>query len=233
MVQLTLNGKGDVKKVKIDKAVVDPAGSRGAGGPARRRVQRRTAEGQRPYRGRDAEADRRPGAARRDETAVLSRLGSLAAPATRAGAHTRGCIAAGVSRHSGNCRRRKPPMEMQGERRIPAPRQMVWERLNDPETLKQCIPGCESDREGLRHRIHRQGRRQGRAGQGELFRQGHAVRPRSARRLHDQRRGHRRGRRLRQGRRQGRARGGGRRDRAALRACRRRSAASWRRSARA
>ena len=35
-------------------------------------------------------------------------------------------------------------MEMQGERRIPAPRQIVWERLNDPETLKQCIPGCES-----------------------------------------------------------------------------------------
>jgi uncharacterized protein len=35
-------------------------------------------------------------------------------------------------------------MEMQGERRIPAPRQLVWERLNDPETLKQCIPGCEA-----------------------------------------------------------------------------------------
>src|SRR6266568_786568 len=35
-------------------------------------------------------------------------------------------------------------MEMTGERRIPAPRQTVWERLNDPETLKACIPGCES-----------------------------------------------------------------------------------------
>src|SRR5207245_1451744 len=35
-------------------------------------------------------------------------------------------------------------MEMTGERRIPAPRQLVWERLNDPETLKQCIPGCET-----------------------------------------------------------------------------------------
>ena len=35
-------------------------------------------------------------------------------------------------------------MEMQGERRIPAPRQAVWEKLNDPEALKQCIPGCES-----------------------------------------------------------------------------------------
>ena len=35
-------------------------------------------------------------------------------------------------------------MEMHGERRIPAPRQAVWERLNDPETLKICIPGCET-----------------------------------------------------------------------------------------
>ena len=35
-------------------------------------------------------------------------------------------------------------MEMSGERRIPAPRQEVWERLNDPETLKECIPGCQS-----------------------------------------------------------------------------------------
>jgi len=35
-------------------------------------------------------------------------------------------------------------MEMQGEFRIPAPRQLVWERLNDPETLKACIPGCQS-----------------------------------------------------------------------------------------
>ncbi|MFQ6022164.1 MAG: carbon monoxide dehydrogenase subunit G [Acidiferrobacterales bacterium] len=35
-------------------------------------------------------------------------------------------------------------MDMTGEFRIPAPRQQVWEALNDPETLKQCIPGCES-----------------------------------------------------------------------------------------
>ena len=34
-------------------------------------------------------------------------------------------------------------MEMTGEYRIPAPRQVVWERLNDPETLKACIPGCQ------------------------------------------------------------------------------------------
>ncbi|MBV8914696.1 MAG: carbon monoxide dehydrogenase subunit G [Acetobacteraceae bacterium] len=35
-------------------------------------------------------------------------------------------------------------MDMTGERRIPAPRQTVWEALNDPAMLRQCIPGCES-----------------------------------------------------------------------------------------
>ena len=34
-------------------------------------------------------------------------------------------------------------MEMTGEFRIPAPRETVWQALNDPEILKQCIPGCE------------------------------------------------------------------------------------------
>ena len=35
-------------------------------------------------------------------------------------------------------------MEMTGEFRIPAPRQRVWEGLNDPGVLKQCIPGCQA-----------------------------------------------------------------------------------------
>jgi uncharacterized protein len=34
-------------------------------------------------------------------------------------------------------------MDMAGEYRIPAPRQRVWEALNDPEILRQAIPGCE------------------------------------------------------------------------------------------
>ena len=34
-------------------------------------------------------------------------------------------------------------MEMHGERRIPAPRDEVWARLNDAETLKTSIPGCQ------------------------------------------------------------------------------------------
>ncbi len=35
-------------------------------------------------------------------------------------------------------------MDMSGERRIAAPRQAVWNALNDTEILKSCIPGCES-----------------------------------------------------------------------------------------
>jgi hypothetical protein len=33
-------------------------------------------------------------------------------------------------------------MDMTGERRIAAPRQLVWDALNDPEVLKASIPGC-------------------------------------------------------------------------------------------
>lgn len=35
-------------------------------------------------------------------------------------------------------------MDMTGERRIPAPRQTVWEALNNTDVLKASIPGCES-----------------------------------------------------------------------------------------
>jgi len=35
-------------------------------------------------------------------------------------------------------------MDLTGEYRIPAPREAVWKALNDPEILKQAIPGCES-----------------------------------------------------------------------------------------
>ena len=35
-------------------------------------------------------------------------------------------------------------MELNGEYRIPAPRERVWSMLNDPAVLKECIPGCES-----------------------------------------------------------------------------------------
>ncbi|MGA3398366.1 MAG: SRPBCC domain-containing protein [Acetobacteraceae bacterium] len=35
-------------------------------------------------------------------------------------------------------------MDMTGERRIPAPRQVVWNALNDPDVLRVTLPGCES-----------------------------------------------------------------------------------------
>lgn len=35
-------------------------------------------------------------------------------------------------------------MQMNGQQRISATRQQVWEALNDPEVLKRCIPGCQS-----------------------------------------------------------------------------------------
>ena len=35
-------------------------------------------------------------------------------------------------------------MDMNGEYRIAAPREKVWAGLNDPETLRASIPGCQS-----------------------------------------------------------------------------------------
>jgi len=35
-------------------------------------------------------------------------------------------------------------MDMSGERRIDAPRERVWDALNNPETLRTSIPGCET-----------------------------------------------------------------------------------------
>jgi len=35
-------------------------------------------------------------------------------------------------------------MDMTGERRIPARREVVWRALNDPEVLRACIPGCQA-----------------------------------------------------------------------------------------
>ena len=35
-------------------------------------------------------------------------------------------------------------MEMTGEQMIPASQEETWSALNDPEVLRQCVPGCES-----------------------------------------------------------------------------------------
>ncbi|GAA4322361.1 carbon monoxide dehydrogenase subunit G [Pigmentiphaga soli] len=40
-------------------------------------------------------------------------------------------------------------MKITGERVLAVPVQRVWDKLFDPETLKRCIPGCESvEKEG-------------------------------------------------------------------------------------
>jgi carbon monoxide dehydrogenase subunit G len=35
-------------------------------------------------------------------------------------------------------------MTMKGEVALPADKQTVWAKLNDPEVLKACIPGCQT-----------------------------------------------------------------------------------------
>ncbi len=35
-------------------------------------------------------------------------------------------------------------MTMKGEIALPADRQTVWTKLNDPDVLKACIPGCQT-----------------------------------------------------------------------------------------
>jgi len=35
-------------------------------------------------------------------------------------------------------------MQITGSQTLAAPRQKVWNALNDPDVLKQCLPGCES-----------------------------------------------------------------------------------------
>lgn len=45
-------------------------------------------------------------------------------------------------------------MTMTGEIQLAAPKEEVWKKLNDPEVLKTCIPGCEelekTDDQGFR-----------------------------------------------------------------------------------
>lgn len=45
-------------------------------------------------------------------------------------------------------------MELQGSVTIPATPQQVWQALNDPETLRQCIPGCEEVRQISPEEMH-------------------------------------------------------------------------------
>ena len=45
-------------------------------------------------------------------------------------------------------------MELQGSVTIDAPQERVWQALNDPEVLRQCIPGCEEVRQIAPDEMH-------------------------------------------------------------------------------
>jgi carbon monoxide dehydrogenase subunit G len=45
-------------------------------------------------------------------------------------------------------------MELQGSVTIPAAPQQVWQALNDPDILRQCIPGCEEVRQISPQEMH-------------------------------------------------------------------------------
>jgi len=44
-------------------------------------------------------------------------------------------------------------MKMSGTRQLPAPKELVWEKLNDVEVLQRCIPGCEELEEIGEHQL--------------------------------------------------------------------------------
>jgi uncharacterized protein len=45
-------------------------------------------------------------------------------------------------------------MELQGSVTIPAAPEQVWQALNDPDVLRQCIPGCEEIRQISAQEMH-------------------------------------------------------------------------------
>ena len=102
-------------------------------------------------------------------------------------------------------------MTMTGEAVLPASKEVVWAKLNDPEVLKACIPGCEQlTKDDDNHmsavvKVKLGPVKASFKGRVEL----HRSRP--AERLSHPGRGRGRRRRLRQGRRQGHLvrRGGG------------------------
>ena len=57
-------------------------------------------------------------------------------------------------------------MTMSGEVQLPASREAVWAKLNDADTLKACIPGCEDLEYVVADRIRGGRGQQDRPGQG-------------------------------------------------------------------
>ena len=102
-------------------------------------------------------------------------------------------------------------MEMKGEVALPADRQTVWAKLNDPDVLKACIPGVQALEKTGDTTFSVTAKMKIGPVSATFKGRVETVEHRSAERLPDQRRGRRRRRRLCQGRcrRQPRRRAGG------------------------
>src|SRR3546814_6411483 len=74
-------------------------------------------------------------------------------PRRRADLNRGGGTAILASPSPSSFRRDPQTMQMTGQYRIEAPRQAVWEALNDVEVLRQCIPGVEIGRAACRERV--------------------------------------------------------------------------------
>jgi hypothetical protein len=84
-------------------------------------------------------------------------------------------------------------MQMNDSQSVPASRQVVWAALNDPDILRQCIPGCQTLEMTSPTEMIAKSHHQDRTGQGDLWRQGKLKRSRSTERISDHRRRVRRG----------------------------------------
>ena len=93
-------------------------------------------------------------------------------------------------------------MTMNGEVQLAASREAVWTKLNDPEVLKACIPGCEELEKTDDNGFRAVAKMKVGPVSARFKGQGDAERSRPAQWLQDLGRGRGRGRRLRQGRRQ-------------------------------
>jgi uncharacterized protein len=74
-------------------------------------------------------------------------------------------------------------MTMNGEKLLRASRETVWTKLNDPEVLKACIPGCEMLEVIGENEFSAVATNKDRPGQGAIQRQGAAERARASAKL--------------------------------------------------
>lgn len=77
------------------------------------------------------------------------------------------------------------PMTMAGEVQLAAHRETVWEKLNDPDVLKVCIPGCEELVRSADNQFSAIAKDEGRPSLGEIQGTSHSERSCSPEQLPD------------------------------------------------